>query len=106
MHTPRVYVQAGSVNGESKPGVVSNLMPYTWLVRIPGLAGLREADRFTIVGLIGTAMLAGLAVQWLSKRKITMPLIPVVIALAALEAGASGAAHTSPAYQAAMPTTL
>src|SRR5258708_39384396 len=106
MHTPRVYVQAGSVNGESKPGVVSNLMPYTWLVRIPGLAGLREADRFTIVGLIGTAMLAGLAGQWLSKRKITMPLIAVVIALGALEAGWSGAPHTSPGYQGVMPTTL
>ena len=105
-YSTRVYVHAGSVNGVSKPVVVSNLMPYTWLVRIPGLAGLREADRFTIVGLIGTAMLAGLAVQWLSKRKITMPLIAVVIALGALEAGWSGAAHTSPGYQGVMPTTL
>jgi hypothetical protein len=100
----RVFAPAGQVNGVWKPVLVSNLMPYTWLVRIPGLAGMREADRFAIVGLIGAAMLAGLAVQWLSKRKITMPLIAVVIALGALEAGWSGAARTSPGYDGVMPT--
>src|SRR4029077_16554821 len=60
------------------------------LIRIPGLAGLREADRFALVGLLGAAMLAGLAVQWLSPRRATMSLIAVVIALGALEAGWSG----------------
>lgn len=105
-YSTRVFVPAGPVNGVSKPVVVSNLMPYTWLVRVPGLAGMREADRFTIVGLIGTAMLAGLAVQWLSKRNITKPLIAVVIALGALEAGWSGAARTSPGYQGVTPTAL
>jgi len=105
-YSTRVFAPAGQVNGVWKPVVVSNLMPYTWLVRIPGLAGMREADRFAIVGLIGTAMLAGLAVQLLSKRKITRPLIAVVLALGALEAGWSGAARTSPGYQGVMPTAL
>jgi hypothetical protein len=103
-YSTRVYVPTGPVNGVWKPVAVSNLMPYTWLVRIPGLAGMREADRFAIVGLLGAAMLAGLAVQWLSKRKITTPLVAVVIALGTLEAGWSGSARTSPGYEGVMPT--
>lgn len=86
--------------------VVSNLMPYTWLVRIPGLSGLREADRFALVGLIGAAMLAGLAVQWLSRRKVTMPLIAVIVALGVLEAGWSGNSPTSLGFHGTMRTTL
>ncbi len=82
-----------------KPVTVSNLMPYSWLVRIPGLAGLREADRFALVGLIGAAMLAGLVVQWLSKlskRKVAVPLIAVVLALGVLEAGWAGGTDGPP----------
>jgi hypothetical protein len=89
-----------------KPVVASNLMPYTWLVRIPGLSGLREADRFALVGLIGAAMLAGLTVQWLSQRKVTMPLIAAVVALGVFEAGWSGDSLTSSGYHGTMPTTL
>jgi hypothetical protein len=77
-------------NGSWQRVPVSNLMPYTWLIRIPGLAGLREADRFALVGLLGAAMLAGLAVQWLSQRRATLPVLAVVLALGALEAGWSG----------------
>ena len=75
-----------------EPVAVSNLMPYTWLVRIPGLAGLREADRFMLVGMIGVALLAGLVVDWLSKRRrwIAVPLIAVVAALGVVEAGWAG----------------
>ena len=80
---------------------VSNLMPYTWLIRIPGLAGMREADRFALVGLIGVAMLAGLAVQWLSRRRATIPLIAVVTALGVLEAGWAGTGGPG-----TMPTTM
>jgi hypothetical protein len=80
---------------------VSNLMPYTWLVRIPGLAGMREADRFAIVGLVGAALLAGLAVQWLSRRRVAIPLIAGVVALGALEAGWSGTGGPG-----TMPTTM
>jgi hypothetical protein len=94
----RVVYKGGPPNGVWRPVVASNLMPYTWLTRVPGLSGLREADRFAIVGLIGAALLAGLVVQWLSKRKVTMPLIAVVVALGVFEAGWSGAPASSLGY--------
>jgi hypothetical protein len=99
-HLPatKIVYKGGPVDGEWKHVVASNLMPYTWLVKIPGLSGLREADRFALVGLIGAAMLAGLTVQWLSMRRSTMPLIAVIIALGALEAGWSGAPADSPGF--------
>jgi hypothetical protein len=99
-HLPatKIVYKGGPVNGEWKHVVASNLMPYTWLVKIPGLSGLREADRFALVGLIGAAMLAGLTVQWLSMRRTTMPLIAVIVALGALEAGWSGAPSDSPGF--------
>ncbi len=106
MPRTRTFPPNAPPNGVWQHVVVSNLMPYTWLVRIPGLSGLREADRFALVGLIGAAMLAGLAVQWLSKRTVTMPLIAVVVALGALEAGWSGAPPSSPGYHGVMPTAL
>lgn len=72
--------------------LVSNLMPYSWLVRIPGLAGLREADRFMLVGMIGVALLAGLVVDWLARRRwwLAVPLIAVVAALGVFESGWAG----------------
>ncbi|HXS61223.1 MAG TPA: hypothetical protein VN767_00005, partial [Streptosporangiaceae bacterium] len=88
---------------------VSNLMPYTWLVRIPGLAGLREADRFALVGLVGAALLAGLVVQWLSQRRrwLAIPLLVIVTALSVLEIGWSGGT-TGPPHTPTetMPTTM
>lgn len=63
----------------------SLLMPYTWLTQIPGLGSFREADRFALLGLVGAALLAGAAVEWLRAR--AWPLIIVVAVLAALEAG-------------------
>ncbi|HTW05684.1 MAG TPA: hypothetical protein VMF87_35695, partial [Streptosporangiaceae bacterium] len=41
---------------------VSALMPFTWLVRVPGLSGFREPDRFALLGLVAAALLAGCAV--------------------------------------------
>ena len=67
---------------------VSLLMPYTWLVHLPGLSALREADRLALLGLVGAAMLAGAAVDWLSRH--ARPLIAVVAAAAILEAGWTG----------------
>jgi hypothetical protein len=67
---------------------VSGLMPYTWFVRIPGLASFREADRLAILGLVPAALLAGAAVNWL--RYHARPLLVVVLALGILEAGYSG----------------
>ena len=63
----------------------SLVMPYTWLIQLPGLGSFREADRLALLGLVGAALLAGAAVEWLRRR--AWPLIIVVAVLAALEAG-------------------
>ena len=52
---------------------VSLLMPYTWMIRLPGLSGFREADRLALLGLLAAALLAGRAVDWL--RYHARPLI-------------------------------
>jgi hypothetical protein len=67
---------------------VSNLMPYTWFVRLPGLSSFREADRLAILGLLPAALLAGAAVEWC--RYHAKPLLAVVAAAAILESGYSG----------------
>jgi hypothetical protein len=67
---------------------VSLLMPYTWFVRVPGLSSFREADRLAFLGLIGAALLAGAAVEWL-RRHARLAIIAVVV-VAALEAGWPG----------------
>ena len=79
--------------------LVSWLMPYSWLMHVPGLSALREADRFALLGLAGAALLAGAAVDWLARH--ARPLIIVVAALAILEAGWSGGTGVG-----IMPTTL
>lgn len=78
---------------------VSPLMPYTWLVRIPGLSGFREADRLALLGLVAAALLAGSAVDWL--RDHAASLIIVAAALGTLEAGWSGSPGVG-----VMPSTL
>ena len=67
---------------------MSALLPYTWLIHIPGLSGLREPDRFMLLGLLPAALLAGMGVEWL-LRKAPIALA-VVLTLAVLEAGFSG----------------
>ncbi len=67
---------------------VSLLMPYTWLARLPGLANFREPDRFTELGLVAAALLAGAAAGWLRAR--AKPVLVVLLALGLLEAGWSG----------------
>ena len=78
---------------------VSWLMPYTWVMHTPGLSALREADRFALLGLVGAAILAGAAVDWLNKH--AWPVIIVVAALAVIEAGWQGGPRDR-----VMPTTL
>jgi hypothetical protein len=78
---------------------LSMIMPFTWFVRIPGLATFREANRFTELGLVPAVLLAGAAVEWLC-RHIKAGLIPI-LALALLETGWSGNPGTG-----TMPTTL
>jgi hypothetical protein len=78
---------------------VSDLMPYTWFVRIPGLSSFREADRLALLGMVAAALLAGAAVDWLGGhvrradplRYAAAGLIVVVAGLAVLESGYSGA---------------
>jgi hypothetical protein len=78
---------------------VSQLMPYTWLIRIPGLAAFRDAGRLALLGLAGAALLAGSAVEWL--RYHARPVIAGVAAVSLLEAGWSGSPGPAP-----MPTAL
>jgi ribosomal protein S18 acetylase RimI-like enzyme len=67
---------------------MSALLPYTWLIHVPGLSGLREPDRFMLLGLLPAALLAGLGVEWLLRR--SPMLLAVALTLAVLEAGYSG----------------
>jgi hypothetical protein len=78
---------------------MSLLMPYTWLIHLPGLSTFREADRLAFLGLAAAALLAGAGVEWLGRH--ARPLIIVVAVLGALEAGWPGWAG-----QPTMPTTL
>jgi hypothetical protein len=73
---------------------VSLLMPDTWLIRLPGLTSFREPDRFTLLGLVGAALLAGAAMDWLRHR--SRPALAGVALLAALEAGWPGPSATMP----------
>src|SRR6516225_2028115 len=67
---------------------VSNLMPYAWFVRLPGLSSFREADRLAILGLLPAALLAGAAVEWF--RYHAKPVLAVVAVGVILESGYSG----------------
>jgi len=76
-------------DAETLGGVrVSGVMPYTWFVRIPGLAGFREPARILMLGMVPAGLLAGAAVNWL--RYHAAPVIIVVAVLGVLEAGWSG----------------
>ncbi len=76
---------------------LSAVMPYTWLVQVPGLAAFREADRFALLGIVPAALLAGRAIEWLLGH--ARPVAVVAVALGILEAGFSA---TGPV----MPTTM
>jgi len=78
---------------------LSGVMPFTWFVQLPGMAGFREAARLTMLGVLPAALLAGAAVDWL-RRRAALLLIPVLV-LAALEAGWAGNPGVG-----TMPTTL
>jgi hypothetical protein len=78
---------------------LSWLMPYTWLVRAPGLASFRVPARIAEIGLMPAAVLAGFTVTWLLKH--AMPVAIAVLALAVVEAGLS-----TPPGQRSMPTAL
>jgi hypothetical protein len=83
---------------------MSTLMPFTWFVRVPGLGNFREAARFTELGLVAAALLAGAAVNWLSAR--ARPVLVVLLTLGLLEAGWSGNPTTRMWPIGVMPTAL
>ncbi len=86
--------------GQEWQGVkVSDIMPFTWFVRLPGMAGFRESARILMMGFPAAAMLAGAGVYWLQKH--SRVLFVVLLAAAALELGWQGSSAT-----ALMPTTL
>jgi len=70
---------------------LSQLMPFTWFAKLPGLSGFREPDRIMMLGILPAALLAGALVDWL--RYHFAPAIAVVAAFAVLEAGWSGNAN-------------
>ena len=47
---------------------LSGVMPFTWLVQVPGLSAFREADRFTLLALVPAALLGGSTLGWLATR--------------------------------------
>jgi hypothetical protein len=83
---------------------LSALVPFTWFVRIPGLANFREAARFTELGLVAAALLAGAAIGWLGTH--ARPMLVVLLALGVLEAGWSGNDTTRMWPIGVMPTAL
>ena len=78
---------------------LSSLMPYTWIVRTPGLDSFRVPARTAEIGLVPAALLAGFTVNWL--RQHARPVLVAVLAAAVLEAGLS-----APAGFGTMPTAL
>jgi len=76
---------------------LSEVMPYTWLIQIPGLAAFREADRFALLGIVPAALLAGRGLGWLLSH--AKPVAVVAIGLGVLEAGFSSVGPV-------MPTTM
>ena len=82
---------------------VSLAMPYTWLVRVPGLSAFREADRLALAGLAAAALLAGFTADRLARAvrerraglRASAPLAAaaVLALVAVLEMGWSGFPH-------------
>ncbi len=82
-------------------GIITSLiLPYSWFVKIPGLAGFREPSRIAFLGLIPVALLAGYTVNWI-RYHVRWLLVPVLV-LAVFEAGLT----TPPHAQSTMPTSF
>jgi hypothetical protein len=78
---------------------LSSLMPYTWIVRTPGLESFRVPARMAELGLVPAALLAGYTVSWL-RNHVPVLLVPL-LAAAVIEAGLS-----TPRGAGTMPTAL
>ena len=73
------------------------VMPYTWFARLPVLGDLREANRFTLLGMIPAALLAASAVTWLWRHARLLAV--GVLVLGVLEAGWPGNLPVTPPGQ-------
>jgi hypothetical protein len=73
---------------------VSMIMPYTYVARMPVFNSFREADRLAVLGLVGAALLAAAAVDWI--RRNATPALVVVAVLALFEMGSVGAGGAAP----------
>jgi hypothetical protein len=78
---------------------LSSVMPYTWLVHLPGLDSFRVPGRIAVMGLAPAALLAGFTINYL--RDHAKPAMIAVLAVAFLEAGLS-----TPSGMQTMPTAL
>jgi hypothetical protein len=97
---------------------LSGIMPFTWLVQVPGLSAFREADRFTLLGLVPAALLGGSALGWLAtharplltreagittRAGLAGVLLLMAVLGAALEAGWPGGGPISESIPATLP---
>jgi hypothetical protein len=69
---------------------LSGMLPFSYLVRLPGMAQFREPSRLAELGLVPAALLAGYAVTWL--RRHARPVLAVALTIGALELGQAPAA--------------
>ena len=51
---------------------MSRILPYSWLVQVPGLADFRVAQRFAMLAALPATLLAALGLQWLLERSTRM----------------------------------
>jgi hypothetical protein len=63
------------------------VLPYSWLVQLPGLADFRVAQRFAMLAALPATLLAGLGLDWLLTRRSSLARASVapLVAIALLE---------------------
>ena len=67
---------------------LSGLMPYTWLVELPGFANVRVSTRFAFVGLLAASLLAGFGLAGLWERRLVGRVVAgLLVTLVVLESG-------------------
>src|SRR5262249_10966336 len=67
---------------------LSAVLPYTWLIQAPGVADLRVAARFILLGMLPAALLAGFGIRAFMRRGSTgVVLLAVVLVVCALDLG-------------------